>query len=198
MTITYTVGPVLSTETWANLADEYLGAGTDEPTSTAGRNAADLAAYVAREVNVDLDGRLSVGNGPLFWVPVEDDTPYLAFAEMRLAWRTGAVLQVSDLHHDHPVFSRLDNLRFRVWHDTEHLVTNVGFEPDDEVVVFIHSARRILDETNNQRLVDALFCESIYQLSAFVATGSYPDQQYVRTPGPAARALLDSWGLRAR
>jgi hypothetical protein len=205
MTITYNLTTPISPETWANLANEYL-APEARNSPVAQDNGEKLCAYVAKRISVRVghsfvhnggDFTLGYPNGPR-WVPVANDTPYSDFDQMLNAWTAGEVMQVSDLHHDHPVFGRLDNLRFRVWHDTEHVVSRVGFSTGEEVAVFIMSARQILNETNNQAVVDALFCESIYQLAAFETLGSYPDEQYVRTPGPAARALLDAWGLRAR
>jgi hypothetical protein len=184
----------LSDATWSALADEYgqaLDGSHGVNSSLVGElNAEALAEYVRGQV-LDTLPALSADSGLHWWRPVDDDTPYRDFAAMRAAWDRGRWLEVSDLWHDHPVFTREDNLRFRVWHDTAHLVEDLGFSDENEVELFVRQARGIGD----RQVIDALFCESVYQLAYCRVNGGYPDRQVVRTPGPVARALLDGLGL---
>jgi len=193
---------MLSNATWQALAAEYnkalRGAADGYLGIESVTNAEALADYVGERTRTITEdgvtlvwclGRASV------WEAVEDDTPYVDFEAMVTAYDESIVtplkLQVSDLWHDHPVFSRDDNLRFRVWHDTAHIDHGLSFTADDEVELFRAQAAGI----GSQAVRDALFCESVYQLAAAHVAGKYPDRQVVRTPGPVGRALLDAWGL---
>lgn len=93
---------------------------------------------------------------------------------------------LSDLHHEHPYFSREDNLRFRAWHDTAHYTNGLDFGHDAELLLFGHQARELSPFARN-----ALFCESVYQLAASVVLGGYPDHQYCRRIGVVGRAVRD-------
>ena len=189
---------VFSDSTWQALAAEYNEALSPDLVvgdRIAEQNARLLAEHVAGRVEVSTlpDGRMSVSG----WVPVEDPEPYESFEDMRADFMVAIShpstlrMVVSDMYHDHPVFSREDNLRFRVWHDTAHLVENLGFTPNEEVELFQRQALGI----ESPRVRAALFCESVYQLAASVVLGEFPDRQAVRTPGPVGRAVLDAWGL---
>lgn len=96
-------------------------------------------------------------------------------------------IPLSDLHHDHPYFSRTDNLVFRAWHDTAHLEHNLGFDHDSELKLYGLQAKSI----SSTWARNALFCESVYQLAASVVIGGYPDHQYCRRIGPVGRAVRD-------
>lgn len=176
---------------WQALAGEYLFGHVDDDEGDAQINAMRLAIYVSAEVPRcwDPDALELVYRGRT-WTPVPDDAPYLDLEHLTNAWNeageTPLRLQVSDLHHDHPVFNRVDNLQFRVWHDTAHVVEQLGFDIDSEVRLFGIQAKDL-----DRRAADGLFCESIYQLAAYVALGDYPDEQFVRTPGPVGRRVLE-------
>jgi hypothetical protein len=193
----------LSDATWSALAAEYLD---DRDDAGAGANALKLAEYVNLKVQTFDFGEWERFVYPSHhWVPVDDPEPYAGLEELKRAWDAAHVIHVSDCYHDHPVFSRLDNLRFRVWHDSGHVIHDLGFDRVGELDLFIVQARSILKERfhvcwptaklDHHGIVEALFSESVYQLAAAIHLGTFPDQQHVRTPGPVARALLDAWGL---
>jgi hypothetical protein len=201
----------LSDQTWKGLSDEYLYGWSTigwAEIDQAQHNAHELAEYLYTQVEylpeiLDGDRLLYAG---IAWVPVLDSEPYAGLPELSEAFhqyvnqlRPGhppsGPIKVSDLYHDHPVFLRVDNLRFRVWHDTGHVFANLGFDRGGELELFVRQAQILKVETNGRALVDALFSESVYQLAASVVLGTFPDVQHVRTPGPVGRALLDAWGL---
>jgi hypothetical protein len=192
----------LSTSTWEALSHEYLDFRSTNDDPGARSNAVDLAKYVWVNTRVDgLDGSVTSiyhRNSRVRWVPVDNAEPYETYEALRWAWANGPhPLQVSDCYHDHPVWSREDNLRFRVWHDTGHLTHNLGFSADEELELFILQARgfHLVTGARQPELVDALFSESVYQLAAAKVLGTFPDKQFVRTPGPVGRAVLDAWGF---
>lgn len=185
----------ITTREWESLASEYLFGHTNDYLGDAELNAQWLKDHVWDNVSELSNHPGVLRHRRVNWVPVEDDRPYRDLEHLTNCWNEArelgrGSLSVSDLHHDHPVFTREDNLRFRIWHDTAHVQQRLGFSVDDEVALFWIQAQEL-----DRRSVDALFCESIYQLAAWVVLGEYPDEQFVRTPGPVARELLDSWGL---
>jgi hypothetical protein len=198
----------LSDETWKGLSDEYLYGWSTigwVEIDTANANAHQLAEYLARKVEYtswrstpdwDAEGLSFLG---IPWSPVDNSEPYEGLEDLtaahQIADATGRPVHVSDCYHDHPVFTREDNLRFRVWHDTGHILSHLGFDRGSELELFVTQASFLKHEPNGRALVDALFSESVYQLAASVVLGTFPDVQHVRTPGPVGRALLDAWGL---
>jgi hypothetical protein len=197
----------LSDQTWKGLSDEYLYGWSTigwVEIDTARANAHQLAEHLATKVEyweVHGSGREVLQYLGTTWSPVDNAEPYADAAELFEAFYAQhqpaprEPIKVSDCYHDHPVFSRLDNLRFRVWHDTGHYIKNLGFDRGSELELFVTQASFLKHETNGRALVDALFSESVYQLAASVVLGTFPDVQHVRTPGPVGRALLDAWGL---
>jgi hypothetical protein len=190
----------LSDQTWKGLSDEYLYGWSTigwVEIDTAKDNAHQLAEHLHKLVDFYpeiLDGERLTYSG-LTWRPVLDSEPYDGLADLQSDIVAGRVLLVSDLYHDHPVFLRTDNLRFRVWHDTGHALANLDFSRGDELQLFVRQAQDLKGLPNGRALVDALFSESVYQLAASVVLGTFPDVQHVRTPGPVGRALLDAWNL---
>jgi hypothetical protein len=189
----------LSDSTWRALSHEYLDGHPRDDQHRAIDNADRLADFVSRQTEVvtDVGGdaitAIYAAYSGVRWVPVDNSEPYADFDALRTARRLGSPLEVSDLYHDHPVFSREENLRFRVWHDTAHLDCNLGFSADEELDLFRLQAQRF--PAGRTELVDALFSESVYQLAAAKVLGTFPDKQFVRTPGPVGRAVLDGWGF---
>jgi hypothetical protein len=176
---------------WQALASEYLFGHVYDDSHLAGVNAQWLRDHVWDHVNELSNHSGTYRHLRVNWVPVQDDTPYVDVEHLNNCWREArelgrGALSVSDLHHDHPVFGREDNLRFRIWRDTAHVIHGLDFDVDSEVRLFGIQARDL-----DSRTVQALFCESIYQLAAFVALGEYPDAQRVRTPGPVGRRVLE-------
>lgn len=191
----------LSNDTWSRLSTEYLTGGHWDNQSRATANAYDLSQYVCQQVLYarSPNGVESLHYLDIKWVPVNNPEPYdglesLEEAIYQQGCDTRKPVQVSDCYHDHPVFTRIGNLCFRVWHDTGHYLRRKGFDPTGELELFVQQAQTF-GSANNRALVDALFSESVYQLAACVSLGGFPDEQHVRTPGPVARALLDAWGL---
>lgn len=193
----------LSDATWTALCDEYLHGEHEQTDEQAEVNAHRLAQYLDSQV-VHLSGD-AFKYLDVAWRPVDNPEPYDGLGELSEAftqfYRCGANVLVSDCYHDHPVFSRVTNLQFRIWHDTGHYLRQKGFDRSGELELFVIQAQTFgstwhRDHGSDKRsLVDALFSESVYQLAASVVLGTFPDQQYVRTPGPVGRALLDAWGL---
>jgi hypothetical protein len=197
----------LSDATWEGLSNEYLygwSSITLDDQADAESNAHELAEYLYTQVSYNrTDGRLEyLGN---IWLPVDNPEPYNGLEELseaiyqhgtrRLNGQTWLPIEVSDCYHDHPVFARVDNLRFRIWHDTGHYLKALGFDRLGELQLFIQQAHGFDFHPQRKHLVEALFSESVYQLAASVVLGTFPDVQHVRTPGPVGRALLDAWGL---
>lgn len=194
---------LLSPSTWSALAHEYFSPGP-EPVGQHGAfwQAAELASYIAKLV----EGPRRILHSAttlqyiVLWQAIDDPEPYRDLEHMSNHWDEVLAgkgsLYVSDCHHNHPVFSREDNLRFRVWHDTGHLKRQRDFTPDGEVQLFIDQANDLAGLPNGKALVEALFSESVYQLAACIHLDGFPDVQHVRTPGPVGRALLDGWGFR--
>lgn len=174
---------ILTPTIWSALAAEYLSEPA-LPSIKAWLNARHLGDYIAGEV-AELDNARRLTFEATHWFPVQNSEPYSDLDSMRRAWRDDAVVQVSDLYHDHPVWDRVDNLRFRVWHDTGHILTGNDFTPDGELTLFAHQARQL-----DERCAEALFSESVYQLAACIHLGAFPDVQHVRTPGPVGRHVL--------
>ncbi len=182
----------LSDETWQNLAREYFGDFRNDAQAIDSANR--LADHLALLVDGPSPDLQYLG---VLWTPVQNSEPYDGLASLSEAiYQDGesvyaTPVQVSDLYHDHPVFTRDDNLRFRVWHDTGHYLRQQGFDRAGELELFTIQAQQLA----KRPLIDALFSESVYQLAASITLGTFPDKQYVRTPGPVGRALLDAWGL---
>lgn len=201
---------------WAALAAEYLprpGELLDEELPGPWYDLLAVGVYP----NVELAGhgpeQITVttyrwANYPVVWgASVEADDVITGFDDLqdivrqhatwgswRLRHRAGAHVPLSDLHHDHPVFSRNDNLAFRAWHDTAHLRHGLSFSALDELCLFGRQAVEVLDGDDvarRRRAVDALFCESVYQLAAAVTLGTYPDRQYCRPVGPVGAVVRD-------
>jgi hypothetical protein len=191
----------LSDQTWKGLSNEYLYGWSTigwAEIDTAKDNAHQLAEHLTALVDYEprrpfTEEHLQYTG--LTWIPVDYSEPYEGLADLQSDIVAGRVLLVSDLYHDHPVFLRTDNLRFRVWHDTGHALANLDFSRGDELQLFVRQAQDLKGLPNGRALVDALFSESVYQLAASVVLGTFPDVQHVRTPGPVGRALLDAWGL---
>lgn len=190
-------GSILGAEIWTLLAHEYLHP-TQAQQAQGASNARELADHIAGQVLgplPELGGELAYKGAQ--WRPVEDSEPYASLKEMVLFDRyvrrhEGAALLVSDLYHSHPVFTREDNLRFRVWHDTGHIEHGLGFDVDGELRLFSVQARALIDGSPAvpDGVIDALFSESVYQLAACVHLGGFPDVQHVVSPGPIGRQVL--------
>jgi hypothetical protein len=203
-TTTTDYGSLLGPEVWAALAAEYLD-GAHEADDLAGHRldadgaARRLGRYVRAQVDRDERGQVRDAylyglNDPVrfmrfdtAWTPVAGQ-PYDGLEDLSLAVVSGSA-NVSTDYCDHPVWDLDTNLRFRIWHDTAHVEHRLGFGADDELRLFGVQAHEVAGA--GQAVVDALFCESVYQLAAFVHLGSYPDVQYVRTLGPVGRAVRD-------
>jgi hypothetical protein len=184
-------GSLLGAEVWQRLADEYLlGARSNVPGVEA------LGDYVDSQVERWVVG----GDAPhveywcsgTFWDPVPGQ-PYDGLDDLSADVLAGSALVSTD-YCDHPVWSQDTNVRFRIWHDTAHVRHGLGFGVDDEVRLWVHQAReidRLLPVgAGAGRVIDALFCESIYQLAAFIAGGGrYPDEQYVVAAGPVGKQV---------
>ena len=180
-------GSLLGPITWAELAEEYLAPSPRRPAAFAARS---LGAFLASEVRTVGPGRFHYG---ATWATTSGQ-PYDDLADLSADYQrslcTGEPVLVSTDHCDHPVWSEVTNVRFRIWHDTAHVAHGLGFGVDDELQLFaLQAADGDAGLTADQ--VDALFCESVYQLSTYVHLGEYPPIQRVRTPGPVGRAVRD-------
>lgn len=176
----------LDGETFRALAAEYL----------VGDHECDLSAAQAvqdsRLLAKLIDGKVEQSGGAFTyqgrrWVPVDDAEPYPGLSELEVAVALAEELRVSALFCDHPVWTPAQNIAFRVWHDTGHVVEGLGFDVDGELELFARQARRLIDRhgvTVGTQAASALFCESVYQLAACVVLGSVPDVQHVRSLGP--------------
>lgn len=192
-------GEILSPVLWAKLADEYLNPVHEGSNADAQRNARILGEYVDQQVHtVQPFWYRYLG---VNWVATVDPEPYDGLAAMSDDYNRAArdrkhEVLVSSQYCDHPVWSEETNVRFRVWHDTGHVLSGNGFDVDGELRLFAAQARTMLETGPNGQyvstkyLVDALFSESVYQLAACVHLDGFPDQQYVRTPGPVGRLVL--------
>lgn len=197
MNASITRAPWLPTDMVAALAAEYLAGPSDERAISAAYWLADVLRSDSNvfEVEDESGAEYILTKSPhRVWAPTFNSEPYADFDEMAAADLAGEDLLVSDLFHDHPVFDRVDNLRFRAWHDAGHLDHGLGFEPGDELALFWLQARQFTGP-RAASLVAALFSESVYQLAACMHLGGFPDVQVVRTPGPVARQLLADMGL---
>lgn len=186
-------GSLLGADVWAVLAHEYLTGGRSNVpgVEALGRYVCD---HVVEFVPSGLDG-VQYRHDGVQWAPVAGQ-PYEGLADLSAEVWAGSA-RVSTDYCDHPVWSPDTNVRFRIWHDTAHVRCGLGFGVDDELRLFVHQAREI-DRNSSpswraiRPVIDALFCESVYQLAAFVAGGGqYPEQQFVTALGPVGRAVQD-------
>lgn len=202
---------LLTPATWDALANEYLNGerilGAGDPGFANWRRLRTWVWHVTGATLGDdreADGARTVaeirtssqGGKVLQWKPRTDcDDVIKSFEDLeaaRVAYLVGWAdhLPVSDLHHDHPIFDREDNLRFRAWHDTAHLDHGLGFSANDELRLFGKQAAGLL-RAYREEAVDALFCESVYQLAACIVLDGYPEQQRCVALGPVGRAVRD-------
>lgn len=196
MTTTKTkTGEVLTQLVWEKLADEYLkprGWANAAEELRAERNACGLASYVDEAVRETSTGYLY---HDVLWAETVNPEPYDGLQSLTAALvavvngELPSVL-VSNQYCNHPVWTQGQNVKFRVWHDTHHVTGQYGFDPDGELRLFAAQARRLLVHPFGEELVDALFSESVYQLAACIALDGFPDEQFVRTPGPVGRQVL--------
>lgn len=170
-------GETLRTETWVALAGEYL-AGEPAPS---GRWRL-LAEHVGRQVFGRLDHYEHIDGTP--WHPVPGQ-PYDGLEHMAASLSTDQRGLVSTDYCDHPLWSEDANLRFRIWHDSAHLHWGLGFDPDDELLLF---GLQALELGKHARW--ALFVESVYQLAAYMVLGSYPDEQRTPSIGPVGKRVM--------
>lgn len=180
-TTTTDFGSILGRDVWQRLADEYLIGAHSAPLD-AEDDARLLAWHVAGLV--DRTGDLSYRFDGVDWLAAPGQ-PYDGLADLKVDVLDGRATVSTD-YCDHPVWSFDDNFRFRIWHDTAHVRSGLGFGQDDELRLFAYQAQGL-----GRYEVDALFCESVYQLAAALTLGGYPDTQYVRTLGPTGRAVRD-------
>jgi hypothetical protein len=182
-------GSLLGAEVWQRLADEYLfGARSNVPgVEVLGDYVCDRVEFVRGDLCdfYRYDG--------VRWAQTVGQ-PYDGLADLSVDVLEARVGLVSTDYCDHPVWSQDTNVRFRIWHDTAHVRHGLGFGVDDEVRLWVHQAReidRLLPVgAGAGRVIDALFCESIYQLAAFIAGGGrYPDEQYVVAAGPVGKQV---------
>jgi len=185
-------GDILGATVWAELANEYL-----EGTSLTGvANAQRLATFLDHQVETVQPywfKHLGVA-----WVATINPEPYADLEAMSVDYleadrHHNSEVLVSSCYCDHPVWTEEQNLKFRVWHDTGHVLSGLGFDPDGELRLFAKQARAFQGNRDLERaeeLVAALFSESVYQLAACIALGGFPDRQFVRGPGPVGRAVL--------
>lgn len=198
---------ILSGVIWESLAAEYLlPAGETNLDVETNLRWSRLLAHIYANTNSNLvpegerGGIVStwIGEVQLDWEPRTDADDVITSFEVLKVWASVqpdlrgiassfSFIPLSDLHHDHPYFSRADNLVFRAWHDTAHLEHNLGFGHDDELRLYGLQAKSIPSFWAR----DALFCESIYQLAASVVLDGYPEKQYCRRPGPVGQAVRD-------
>jgi hypothetical protein len=203
-TTTTDYGSLLGPEVWAALAAEYLtdpvglpGHAAELRERAARHQARRLGRYVRAQVDqvvvtiADADAEIppAYGYRGACWTPVAGQ-PYDGLEDLSLAVVSGSA-NVSTDYCAHPVWDLDTNLRFRIWHDTAHVEHRLGFGTDDELRLFGVQAHEVSAAEVFGAEVDALFCESVYQLAAFVHLGSYPDVQYVRTLGPVGLAVRD-------
>ena len=191
-------GAILSPAIWDALAGEYLAALENQlPTWAAACNARLLAEHVDREV-LTVRPHWFRYRG-VNWVESYDPEPYADLDAMEDAWLAARadqhreVLVSGEYCDSHPVFTHEQNVKFRVWHDTSHVAQLAGFDPDGELRVFVAQAQNLHRTTRSfaPPLVEALFCESVYQLAACLHLGGFPDRQTVRTYGPVGRAVCE-------
>lgn len=192
-------GAILDAATFHELAAEYLIGAHESPVS-ASRAVSDSVLF-----GRFLDGVVETwATYPRFdgapaeayrydgktWVPVANPEPYAGLPELTEAYgRELKPVAVSSEYCDHPVWSQSTNVRFRVWHDTEHVRWQLGFDVDGELQLFAVQACQ-LARAGRLAELDSLFCESVYQLAACVVLGGFPDTQHVRSLGPVGRRVL--------
>lgn len=184
-------GAILAPTVWNLLAAEYLH---QPQTAVARAQASLLGNHVHDQVRIRW-GRDYLPDSEVYdhhgvtWSKY-DGQPYEGLAGLSTAIGYGRAF-VSTEHCDHPVWTQDTNLRFRIWHDSAHVEHGLGFGVDDELRLFgvqateLHPARWRVGEEQ------ALFCESVYQLAAYVSLGRYPDVQRVVEVGPVGRIVLD-------
>jgi hypothetical protein len=205
-TTTTTTFDLLSPETWTALAGEYLPSTDWTARPQIGQQQRDhgtaqawyeLLDHVRWQTGWEPDTFLPAevttlwGDDQLRWAADRDaDALITSFADLKLWAASDTQIPLSDLHHDHPIFTREDNLRFRAWHDTAHLEHGLAFDATSELKLYgLQGARLVAAGLFDAR--DALFCESVYQLAAAVHLGTYPERQYCRKLGPVGRAVRD-------
>lgn len=194
-----------SDATWSALAGEYL---QGAQTAQAVKQSLDLGRYVENEVWWSRTERVYVLDDAA-WVAVDDDTPYADEVELfaaidRSVANPGATVGVSALHCEHPTWTAETNVQFRIWHDTAHHRHQLGFSTADELQLFGLQAVELFQDLHGlygeafaHQTVAALFCESVYQLSAYVVLGGYPDEQRVVELGPVGRRVCNELVIAA-
>jgi hypothetical protein len=192
-------GRILSPALWAALGDEYVRVLAQPADPVAVANAQLLGYHVDQVVEYrgEADGGAgSYRHAGAWWAESTDAEPYADLDEMARSWAV-TTTWVSNQHCDHPVWSVRQNVKFRIWHDTHHITTGHGFDPDGELRVFVRQAEELLGDPHGygpagvDAQVDALFCESVYQLAACITLDGFPDTQTVRTPGRVGRKVLE-------
>ena len=186
---------LLSPATWQALADEYLqdvGRWADPSTKGWFQLREHVYANTSSDITPETGWVCSWSRTRDYHWEVRKDADDLVDSYAALQAYADRVdifhkdIPLSDLHHDHPYFTRVDNLVFRAWHDTGHLEHNLSFTANDELRLFGKQANGLTPAA-----VDALFCESVYQLAACLVLDGYPEQQYCRALGPVGRAVRD-------
>jgi hypothetical protein len=98
--------------------------------------------------------------------------PYASLSEMRRDFVRYKRLKVSELHCEHPIFSRRTNSRFRILHDIVHCILNVGFDEQGEYETFVHQSHGLPQEIRR-----ALYTEIVIQASYKIHFGEFPAQK---------------------
>ena len=148
------------------LADEYMRAPLHDP---AARQAWD--ALIA-----DVEKKHSELSKKIKFIPVQDDAPYKTAREMFEDLDKG-VMKVSDLHHEHPLWTREQNLKFRAVHDYHHMKAQGGFTVPGE-----YSAYKAQLAKTPKEARPALKAEVMSQAAAGVREGKFQEQK-VFLPG---------------
>lgn len=103
---------------------------------------------------------------------VDESEPYPNVEAMRLDLCHGRMM-VSDLHHEHPIFTRHTNIRFRVLHDLIHCRLNAPFTEQGEFEVY----KAHVEGLDNALLCSALYTEVMIQASYRIHFGEFTTQK---------------------
>lgn len=125
---------------------------------------------LADHVDAEYDTLIKYRALPLIEL-VQNSEPYADLFEMQADFRRKR-LKVSELHCEHPIFSRKTNIRFRILHDIAHCVINADFSEGGEYETFLHQSKGLSEE-----ITKALYTEIVIQAAYKIHFGTFPVQK---------------------
>lgn len=119
-----------------------------------------------------------------FSVPVKvSKEQFPDFEAMRESFLSTGRLSISPEFCEHTIFGNMtDNIRFRAWHDSIHLLLGEDFSAEGEAKVAEYQIQQVFDAygvtEQSKRWAALINCEINVQAAHFFKTGSFVEDQY--------------------